>query len=62
MTKEEIEEVQEIIDEIRPVRNFTKDMFDGFTMAKMSIQIELSKYFSQFKEIELDAKDINRPG
>ena len=59
MSKEEMEEISEIIEEIRPVANFTKDMFDGFMMAKTSIKIELGKYFSQFKDImeQLELKD-----
>ena len=60
MTNEEIEEIQEIIEVICPVSNFTKDMFDGFQMAKMSIQIELTKYFAQFSEIKIEDKDNGR--
>jgi len=45
-----IEEVEKVINEIVPVSNFTDDMFDGFNMAKMSIIIELRKYFKNPEE------------
>ena len=44
------EGITEVINEITPYRNFNKDMFDGFQMAKASILIELKKYCENPKE------------
>ena len=41
-----IEGVVKVIEEIRPCRNFTKNMFDGFMMARLSIMVELNKYWA----------------
>jgi hypothetical protein len=40
-----LEGLTQVIEEIRPYRNFTKDMYNGFMMARMSILVELEKYW-----------------
>lgn len=45
MEPDEKEQIIKLIKEIRPYRNFNKEMFNGFQMAKMSILLELSKHF-----------------